>query len=91
MAHWRDVLGVPWLEVRYEGMVEDQEGVSRGIIEFLGLAWDDACLRFHDTGRVVMTLSYDQVRRPMYRSAVGKWRRYDMHLGALKDALGAGW
>jgi tetratricopeptide (TPR) repeat protein len=91
MAHWRDVLGVPWLEVRYEEMVEDQEGVSRGIIEFLGLAWDDACLRFHDTGRVVMTLSYDQVRRPMYRSAVGKWRRYDMHLGALKDALGAGW
>jgi hypothetical protein len=37
-----------------------------------------------------MTLSYDQVRRPMYRSAVGKWRRYEAHLGPLNDALGDG-
>lgn len=88
MAHWKQVLDVPWLDVRYEDMVADQEGMSRRIIEFLGLDWDDACLRFHETGRVVMTLSYDQVRQPMYTSAVGRWRKYEKHLGPLKSALG---
>jgi len=88
MAHWRETLDVPWLEVSYEEMVEEQDGQSRRIIDFLGLDWDDACLRFHETGRVVMTLSYDQVRKPMYRSAVGRWKRYEKHLGPLKESLG---
>lgn len=88
MAHWRQVLGVRWLDVRYEEMVADQEAMSRRIIDFLGLGWDDACLRFHETGRVVMTLSYDQVRQPIYASAVGRWKRYEKHLGPLKAALG---
>ena len=88
IAHWRATLGLPWLEVRYEAMVEDQEAQSRRIVEFLGLEWDEACLRFYESGRTVMTLSYDQVRRPMYGSSVGRWRRYESHLGPLKDGLG---
>ena len=69
-------------------MVANQEDTSRTIIEFCGLEWDDACLRFYETGRAVTTLSYDQVRKPIYRTAVDRWRRYDIHLDPLREALG---
>lgn len=88
MEHWRGVVGLPILEVVYEDLVADQEAGTRRILEFVGLEWDDACLRFHESSRVVMTASNEQVRRPMYRSSVERWRRYEKHLGPLKEALG---
>jgi len=98
MRHWHDVLDVPGagaglgaiLDVVYEELVADQEAWSRRLIEFIGLEWNDACLRFHENKRVVLTLSNDQVRRPMYSSSVGRWRKYEKHLGPLKDALDVG-
>ena len=90
MTHWRDALGIPMLEVQYETLVEDQERVTREIIEFCGLDWDDRCLRFHERRRVVLTASYEQVTKPIYSSAVGRYRDYENHLGPLIDALGAG-
>ena len=69
-------------------MVADQEGVSRQIVAFCGLDWDDRCLAFHRHEREVLTASFWQVRRPIYTSSVGRWRRYEKHLGPLKEALG---
>ncbi len=88
MAHWAKVLDIPMLDVNYEELVTDQESISRKMIAFCGLEWEDGCLRFYESGRQVATRSYDQVRRPMYNSSVGKWQHYAKHLGPLFDALG---
>lgn len=87
MAHWKTVLDLNMLEVRYEDMVADQEATSRWIVEFLGLPWDDACLRFHESGRVTVTSSNEQVRRPIFSSSVGRAKNYEAHLGPLREAL----
>ena len=89
MAHWRDVLDLAILDVSYEAHVEDPEGTLRDILEFLELDWDPACLEFHDSKRFVKTASRDQVKRPIYKSSVGRWRNYEAHLTLLKDALGS--
>jgi tetratricopeptide (TPR) repeat protein len=83
MQHWRTVLTLPMLEVRYEDLVADQERVSRELIAFCDLPWDELCLHFHETGRVVHTRSYDQVRQPLYRRSVGRWRHYQRFLEPL--------
>jgi len=88
MRHWREVLDLPILDVPYEALVSDQEGWSRRLVEFTGLEWDDACLRFHETERVTMTASNEQVRQPVYRTSVGKSKHYEAHLGSLSEALG---
>jgi tetratricopeptide (TPR) repeat protein len=88
MDHWRAVLPKPMLEVQYEELVADQDTVSRRIVEFLGLDWDPAVLRFHDHERPVQTASFWQVRQPIYKSSVEKWRRYESALGPLLEALG---
>ncbi|CAN5214143.1 tetratricopeptide repeat protein [soil metagenome] len=89
MAHWRKVLEVPILDVDYEDLVMHPETVSRRLIEFLDLQWEPACLRFHALGRTVVTASYAQVREPVYRRSVGRYRNYERHLGALLGVLGS--
>jgi tetratricopeptide (TPR) repeat protein len=88
MAHWRRVLPVPMFELQYEELTAEPEVVSRRLVAFCGLEWDERCLRFHETERPVRTASTAQVRQPMYRSAVGRWKRYEKHLGRLLAALG---
>ena len=87
MDHWRDVLPLPILEVAYEDMVADQEGQSRRILDFCGLAWDAGVLNFHETERTVQTASLWQVRQPIYTGALKGWQAYEEFLGPLKDAL----
>lgn len=87
MDHWNRVLHVPILEVRYEDVVNDLEGQSRRLLQFLQVDWDDRCLRFHENSRFVSTLSNQQVRQPIYKSSVGRWRQYQHHLGPLKASL----
>ena len=89
MAHWRAVLSLPVMEVRYEELVEHQEEVSREMVAFCGLDWDADCLRFYESSRLVNTASYDQVRRPVYRGSMGRWRHYETHLAPLQAALWA--
>ena len=72
----------------YEELIDDLEGQARRVVAFCGLEWDDACLKYHENPRVVRSVSYDQVRRPDYRSSVGRSRHYDAYLGPLKEALG---
>ena len=89
MAHWRATLPTShFLEVDYEAVVEDVEGQTRRILDFLGLPWDEACLRFHETRRPVRTASVNQVRQPIYATSVGRWRKHAAQLRPLLEALG---
>jgi len=76
MSWWDQVLPSPPIRVEYEELVADPEPVSRRLVEACGLAWDPACLSFHRTRRRVGTASLAQVRRPVNRRSVGRWRRY---------------
>ncbi len=88
MDHWKQVLDIPILEVRYEHLVEDLGGQVRQILEFCDLEFDPICLRFWETGRTVLTLSSDQVRKPIYASPVGRHVAWGDHLTPLREALG---
>ena len=87
-AHWRRVLPLRCLDIQYESLVADLEGESRRLIEYLGLAWEPACLDFHRTMRAVQTASSWQVRQPLYHRSVGRWRHYERHLDPLLQELG---
>jgi tetratricopeptide (TPR) repeat protein len=88
MDHWLQLFPDSIREVKYEDTVADLEKQARGIIDFLGLEWEDACLQFQKTDRPVMTASKWQVRQPVYTSSVQKWRRYGKQLKPLIDGLG---
>jgi tetratricopeptide (TPR) repeat protein len=90
MEHWRAVLpaGV-MLEVTYEDVVDNLPREARRMLEFCGLTWDEHCLSFYETRRSIATASNVQVRRPLYRSSIERWRHYEAHLGPLLDELNA--
>jgi hypothetical protein len=91
MDHWRAVLAPgAMLEVQYEELVADPERQVRRLVAYCGLAWDDACLRFHETRRPVRTVSAGQVREPIFRGSVGRAQAYRRWLGPLVTALGTG-
>ena len=87
MTHWSETLDLNLMEVPYEDMVRETEAMSRNIVEFCGLNWDHACLKFHENTRFVGTASYDQVRRPVYAQSVRRYRNYEPHIDELKGAL----
>jgi len=87
MDHWHEVLPGKVLDVQYEEVVADLAGQVRRILEYCELEWDESCLRFHETSRSVKSASSEQVRRPIYSSAVNTWRHYEPHLGALIEVL----
>jgi hypothetical protein len=89
MAHWHTVLpeGV-MLDVQYEDIVEDFEPQARRLVAFCGLSWDERCLKFHESAHAVRTASATQVRQPLFKSSIGRWRPYAEWLGPLRDALG---
>jgi hypothetical protein len=90
MAHWRALLpAASLLEVPYEGLVEDAEGWTRRMLEFIGLPWDVRCLDFHQTERVVITASKWQVRQKLHTASAGRWRHYEPYLGPLRQLLSA--
>lgn len=89
MDHWRRVLpSEVMLEVQYEDVITDVEREARRIVAHCRLDWDNACLEFHKTQRPVQTASMLQVRQPIYRSSIGRWRRYGDMLAPLFSALG---
>jgi tetratricopeptide (TPR) repeat protein len=88
MRHWHEALRDRILEVNYEKVVADQAAQTRAMLDFCGLDWDERCLRFYEIDRFVATASYDQVRKPLYSSSIGRWRRYEAHLEPLRKALG---
>ncbi len=87
MEHWRTVLPATIHEVDYEEAVTDLEPVARRLIAALGLEWDPACLEFHRAGGAVRTASAIQVREPVHRRSVGRWKLYEHELADLFAAL----
>lgn len=83
MALWRTVLPGRILELRYEDIVADQEGATRRLLAHCGLDWSDRCLDFHAQGGAVSTPSAAQVRRPIYRDSVARWRRHEAVLAPV--------
>lgn len=83
MAHWNTIFQREILEVQYEELVADQESVVRGVVEYLGLEWDDRCLKHYENRRAVHNLSSRQVRKPVYASSVDRWKNYESHLQPL--------
>jgi tetratricopeptide (TPR) repeat protein len=90
MAHWEAVLPEGRITtVSHEALLLDPEGRIRWLVEAAcGLKWDANCLSFHRTKRPVRTSSVAQVRRPVFRSSMERWRNYSRHLGPLFEALG---
>jgi len=88
MQHWNKVFPGRIFENGYETLVDDQEAQSRRLIDFLGLPWDDACLRFFDKDGSVNTPSRWQVRQPIYKTSVKRWKNYESEIRPLIDMLG---
>lgn len=89
MRHWQGLLSVPILEVNYQDLVTNQEAVSRKLVDFCDLSWDDRCLRFYENRRYVHTASYDQVNRPVYLDSLDRWKNYRAYLDPLCSILGS--
>jgi tetratricopeptide (TPR) repeat protein len=88
MAHWQDVLPLPIHTIDYEATVAQFDDTARALISFVGLPWDENCLKFFESERQVRTPSRWQVRQPIYSSSVNRWKRYEKYLGPLKAGLG---
>lgn len=89
MAHFDRVMPGKVHRVIYEDLVADPERELRRLLDYLELPFEDACLSFHKTARVVTTASSQQVRRPIHRAGLEHWRHYEPWLGPLKTALGS--
>ncbi len=87
MDHWRDTVPATIHEVWYEEAVTDIEPIARRLVAALGLEWDPSCLEFHATRRPIRTLSSTQVRQPIHRRSIGRWKHYERELAELFAAL----
>jgi tetratricopeptide (TPR) repeat protein len=88
MDHWNQLLPGKVLDVHYEETVTDLEGQVARILEHCGLPFEEKCVRFHETERAIKTASSEQVRQPIYTGGMGKWRKYEDHLGEWMEELG---
>jgi tetratricopeptide (TPR) repeat protein len=88
MQHWDEVLPNRILRVQHEDLHDDLEKQVRRILNYCGLPFEQACVDFHQNKRAVRTPSSEQVRQPLYKSAVNQWEHYDEFLSPLKQALG---
>ena len=87
MKHWQAVLPASIHDVDYDETVDDLEGVARRLVDACGLQWEPACLEFHRNTRPIHTASFSQVRQPVYRSSIGRWRNYETELAELFAAI----
>jgi len=88
MQHWHLMFPGRILDVEYESVVRDIRGSVETLLAFCGLEWEDSCLRFHETDRAINTASSEQVRQPVYDSALDYWRNFAPWLEPLQTALG---
>lgn len=84
MDYWESVTDGLILRIRYEDLVQNQETTSKKLLSFCELDWQDNCLNFHQTKRTVKTLSSSQVRQPIFKQGVDRWKRYESQLAPLK-------
>jgi hypothetical protein len=87
IARWRATRPQNFLEVHYEHVVDHTEREARRLLDFCELPWEPRCLAFQENVAPVATASSAQVRRPIYRSAVERWRHYERELEPLRALL----
>lgn len=87
MKHWHKALPANITNIRYEDLVSDPQAMIPKVVAAAGLKWDARCMDFHTHDRSVMSNSMWQVRRPMFETSVGKWKRFEAHAGELREAL----
>jgi tetratricopeptide (TPR) repeat protein len=87
LDHWASALRERALFLQYEDLVRDNEPQVRRLLEFCGLPFDERCLRFYESDRVVRSPSAAQVRQPVFDTSIGAWKNYRQELQPLKDAL----
>jgi tetratricopeptide (TPR) repeat protein len=87
MAHWQEIFPANILDLEYEALLDDPETQSRRLLEHCGLEWDPEVLNFADQRRPVSTASLWQVRQPLYKTAIGRWKLYQQHLKPLQKIL----
>ncbi|RFF30612.1 tetratricopeptide repeat-containing sulfotransferase family protein [Wenzhouxiangella sediminis] len=88
VEHWKRALPNQVRSVSYETLVDSPEATLRPLLEWIGMPWDDACLDFHTRAGDVATPSRWQVRQPIYRSSIGRWRNFRQHITPLLEAFG---
>ena len=88
MNHWNAVLPNKILRVNNEDIIEDLEGQVHRMLEFLELPYEEECISFYETDRSVRTASSEQVRRPINKEGMGRWKPYSKHLKPLLNNLG---
>ena len=88
--HIRELLTLPWIEIRYEDAVSQFEPTFSNILSFLGLSWDPALTKFHERAaqKFIASPSRNQVAQPLYSSSLERWRRYQPHYASIEQALG---
>ena len=87
MAHWTAALPTPYFDLQYENLINNPETVTKELIAFCDLPWEDECLRFDENKRTVRTPSIWQVRQKLYNTSIGRWKNYEKHLVELKSFL----
>ncbi len=87
MQHWQRLFSGMIMELHYDDLVDHQEAKTRDLLSFIGLPWDERCMRFYESDRITVTASNDQVRKPLYKSS-GRYSPYEKHLAQLRKDLG---
>lgn len=87
--YWESVTDGLIMRVKYEDLVQNQERVSKEILSFCGLEWQDNCLEFYKTQRSVKTLSAQQVRQPIFTQGLDRWKQYESQLAPMMRELEA--
>lgn len=87
MQHWHEAMPGQILDVKYEDIVMDHEHQTRRMIDWCGLDWDPACLNYRKTKKAITTLSSSQVRRKIYSSSIGKWRKFEEQMAPVREYL----
>ena len=87
MSHWKSVLPVPIMDVVYENLVNNFENTTKSLLDFCDLEWNDAVNSYHQSDSNCHTASYEQVRRPIYKSSLNRWRNYEPYIQPLIDSL----
>ena len=88
MEHWEMLYPGRIFNIQYENVIDDQESQTRRLLDYCGLEFEPSCLRFYETDRTVKTASFNQVRRPVYRTSQDRWKNYQQELLPVAKALG---
>jgi hypothetical protein len=83
MSHWKSVLPIKILDIKYERLITDFEAAAREMLKFIGVAWHPDIATFYDTKRVVDNSNAWSVRQPLYDTSVGKWTKYRIYIQGL--------